>query len=607
MIERMNKYLFVIYHKEYADFLRELRKLGVLHIKETKDKKKIASLEAMLAERKEVNNLMRRVKSRRGKDAPDVKVVIPESEQQGKAVIEEIEGKLNGEQNLQNQVASAKRELAYWEIWGDIDLANLEKLRKNGLPVRFFISPTSAYNEEWEERYGAVLINTFRAHNYFVTVGDFGKDKPDAEEIKAPTHTLDELQLRVNTFEDELAKTQQQIEDFANNRIGELEGYIAYIDKQYAFSNALLQATDEADNAVKVVEGWVPTANATAFEKALEEMPIYYEQLAIEENDDVPVKLKNNFYARLFEPITKLYSLPNYREIDITSLFAPFFMLFFALCFGDGGYGLLVLVIATIIKFRTQKQQSRDICSLMQWLGGTTAVVGSLMGTVFGMVMPWANDGSLLGSVRKDYFLNQDNLMYLSIALGFVQIIFGKFVAGAKVSKQKGFKYGLVSFAWGFVILAGVLGLIIPNLWEAASQTISYIFYGIAGLALLVALFYNSPDKNIIANFGKGLWDTYGTATGILGDVLSYIRLFAIGLTGGILGGVFNSLAVQMSEGLPIGLNFLVMALILAFGHSLNIGLCMISSLVHPLRLTFVEFYKNAEFEGGGKPYTPLD
>lgn len=119
--------------------------------------------------------------------------------------------------------------------------------------------------------------------------------------------------------------------------------------------------------------------------------------------------------------------------------------------------------------------------------------------------------------------------------------------------------------------------------------------------------FYNSPDKNIFINFGKGLWDTYGTATGLLGDVLSYIRLFAIGLTGGILGGVFNSLAYQISEGLPWGVNFLVMAIILLLGHSLNIALCMISSLVHPLRLTFVEFYKNAEFEGGGKQYKPLD
>lgn len=134
----------------------------------------------------------------------------------------------------------------------------------------------------------------------------------------------------------------------------------------------------------------------------------------------------------------------------------------------------------------------------------------------------------------------------------------------------------------------------------------SKVLLGIAALAFVVALFYNTPGKNIFLNFGSGLWATYNNASGLLGDTLSYIRLFAIGLTGGILGGVFNNLAVQVGGGLPIGLNFVVMAIILLFGHGLNFGLCMISSLVHPLRLTFVEFYKNAEFEGGGRQYNPF-
>ena len=113
-------------------------------------------------------------------------------------------------------------------------------------------------------------------------------------------------------------------------------------------------------------------------------------------------------------------------------------------------------------------------------------------------------------------------------------------------------------------------------------------------------------SKNIFLNFGTGLWNTYNMASGLLGDTLSYIRLFAIGLTGAILGGVFNQLAVDMTEGMNIVLRAVCMLLILLIGHSINIGLCTISSLVHPLRLIFVEYYKNAEFEGGGKEYTPF-
>jgi len=119
-------------------------------------------------------------------------------------------------------------------------------------------------------------------------------------------------------------------------------------------------------------------------------------------------------------------------------------------------------------------------------------------------------------------------------------------------------------------------------------------------------MFYNNPDKNIFINFGGGLWSIYGMATGLLGDLLSYIRLFALGLTGGVLGGVFNQLAIELTSSLPWLIRWLPMLLILLLGHGINFGLCMISSFVHPMRLTFVEFFKNADFEGGGKAFTPF-
>ena len=135
---------------------------------------------------------------------------------------------------------------------------------------------------------------------------------------------------------------------------------------------------------------------------------------------------------------------------------------------------------------------------------------------------------------------------------------------------------------------------------------IATVCYGIAAVGLVVAYLYNSPGKNIFLNFGTGLWNTYNMASGLLGDTLSYIRLFAIGLTGSILGGVFNTLAVSMTDGMNIVARVIVMAIILLLGHAINIALCTISSLVHPLRLIFVEYYKNAEFEGGGKAYEPF-
>ena len=196
--------------------------------------------------------------------------------------------------------------------------------------------------------------------------------------------------------------------------------------------------------------------------------------------------------------------------------------------------------------------------------------------------------------------------MTFSIVIGVVQIVLGKTVAAFKRMSEKGTKRGVAPLAWVFIItsLACVFGL--PELDIHISKTLEYIFFGIAGLGLLVAFLYNMPGRNIFMNFGNGIWNTYNIASGLLGDTLSYIRLFAIGLTGAILGGVFNSLAMDMTEGMNIFVKILRMLPILVIGHTINICLCTISSLVHPFRLIFVEYYKNAEFEGGGKAYEPF-
>lgn len=607
MIEKMQKYLFLIYHREYEGFLQSLRELGVVHIKETKSPKQFDNLQVLLAKRKDLADLRRRVKSLRSKDAPEVSLILPQSEEQGVAVRSEIEELMEKERNLANQIAAQRREIDYWSIWGDYDLDLMKKLENAGYKLHFYVVASQQFKEEWIEEYRAVKVNDFRAQAYFVTIGQSGDARPEADEVKAPTASMDEMQRKLETLQQEAEETHNRIVEFADTRLGELDGYDRFIERDFDFANALLQAEPEANDTLMVLEGWVPERVADKIAPALDGVPCYYEQVEIQENDNVPVKLKNNRYARLFEMITKMYSLPNYGELDITALFAPFFMLFFALCFGDGGYGLLLLIGATVAKTKAKEDGVKSVCSMLMWLGGTTAIVGSLMGTVFGMVMPWTG-GTILGSVPDTYILNQNTMMYLSVVLGLIQIVFGKFIAGYKTQVQKGFKYGLATYCWAILILFGGLGLVAMMLGEGNPMLAmaSKVLLGIAALAFVIALFYNTPGKNIFLNFGSGLWATYNNASGLLGDTLSYIRLFAIGLTGGILGGVFNNLAVQVGGGLPVGLNFVVMAIILLFGHGLNFGLCMISSLVHPLRLTFVEFYKNAEFEGGGRQYTPF-
>ena len=162
------------------------------------------------------------------------------------------------------------------------------------------------------------------------------------------------------------------------------------------------------------------------------------------------------------------------------------------------------------------------------------------------------------------------------------------------------------TIAWviALILLGVTFGL--PALGVALPVILTYILYGVIAVCAFVIVFMNSPGKGVLMNFGSALWGTYNMATGLLGDTLSYIRLFALGLTGSILGGVFNTLAFDLTASLPVVARFIAVLLILLIGHAINFGLCMIGAFVHPMRLTFVEFYKNASFEGGGKKYSPF-
>lgn len=603
MIVKMSKYAFMVYHREYDAFLTTLRELGVVHVKETNSVLDNAELQALLAERKQVSTAIRYCKNL---NSQTKEVTVAPARGLTKAEGLKLVGKLEEMQEKQAQLQAAKvsleKDIAYMDIWGEFSYANIRRLKKAGFDVTFFSCPTSKYEPKWGEEYNAFLVNNFQSVTYFVTVTKTGTPIDiDAERPKMPDRGLAKLHLAMEQLLDNIKVLNNQLKEYAAEQYNTLVELEKNIQNEFNLSNTLVQTDREAGDKLMLLEGFVPTEEAPAMEVALEKEGYYFQELDIRDGDRVPIKLKNNKFNRLYEPITKMFSLPNYTEFDPTPLFAPFFMLFFGLCFGDGGYGLLVLLACSFFK-RKVNPDFKPYLTLFQYLGLAAIIVGTCTGSFFGIALA---DVPALSKV-KDYFVSSDNLMTFSIVIGLVQIIFGKTVAAFKMKAQKGVKYSIAPFAWVFVITALALAFGLPMLNLQLPETVKTVFIGIAVIGLVVAYLYNSPGKNIFLNFGTGLWNTYNMASGLLGDTLSYIRLFAIGLTGAILGGVFNQLAVDMTEGMNIVLRAVCMLLILLVGHAINIGLCTISSLVHPLRLIFVEYYKNAEFEGGGKEYRPF-
>ena len=593
----------MVYHKEYDTFLSTLRDLGVVHIKETNSVMDNERLQELLAERKQINTLMRYFKNLHAAEK-DVKFAPARelTKEEGLKLVRKIEELQDKKAQLIASKQSIEKDLAYMEIWGEFSYQNINRLKRAGYDVTFFTCPTAKYEPEWGVLYNAILINNFQSVTYFITITKEGTlIDIDAERPKMPVQGLAKLRARL----DQRTKDIQNVEDELKHRAVEdyktLEEFDKNLQDEFNLSNALVQTDRQAGDKLMLLEGWVPTENAPALEHELDKQGYFFQQLEIEDGDKVPIKLRNNKFSKLYEPITKMFSLPNYGELDPTPLFAPFFMLFFGLCFGDGGYGLLVMIACTILKKKVNPD-FKPYLTLFQYLGFAALLVGTCTGSFFGVALA---DIPALSKI-KNYFVNSDNLMTFSIVIGLVQIIFGKCVAAYKIKIQKGTKHSIAPFAWVFVIISLALAFGLPMLNVHLPNAVVMVCYGIAILGLVVAYLYNTPGKNVFLNFGTGLWNTYNMASGLLGDTLSYIRLFAIGLTGSILGGVFNTLAVTMTDGMNIVARAICMLLILLVGHSINIALCTISSLVHPLRLIFVEYYKNAEFEGGGKAYEPF-
>jgi V/A-type H+-transporting ATPase subunit I len=599
MIVPMKKYSFLIYHKEYTGFLNELRKTGILHVIE-KQSGELA--DEKLREQYYLINQYNSVIKFLEKRAPEDKSESVEAADAHK-ILQEIKNIQSEVENKTQQLSSLKKDIELVRPWGDFSFEDISKLGEHGFNIRFFICAARKFNDEWKVKYNTEVINHYGGNIYFVVIQEDEEDMDvDAEEIKLPETSLSSLLKKQKDIKNILTKSEEIFDLYAKKYIPLLISERDRLQEQFEFENVIFNTEKQVEEKLMLLEGWVPLDKQQEIDQFLNKSGIFFITSEPGIKDKIPIKLTNSKYSRLFEPIAKLYSLPDYKELDLTPFFAPFFMMFFGFCLGDAGYGLLFVIVASIIKLRA-KSNMKPLLTLIQILGCSTVIFGFLSGTFFGVDLLKA-DIAFLESFRK-IFLKPEEMFYFALIMGGVQIVFGMFVKILNITKQLGFKYSLSILGWIILITSTVLFMLLKNKIGPELQILKYLYFFILASSLVMILFMNNPDKGLLGNFGKGLGDIYFTATGVFGDVLSYIRLFALGISSAILGYVFNYLALEMS-GDTIIVSQVVFLLILVVGHSLNIFMATLGAFVHPLRLTFVEFYKNAGFMGGGKEYKPF-
>ncbi len=600
MIAKMKKLTFLVYHKEYDAFLKSIRDLGVVHVA---TKAQGSAENAALQESIRLSaRYTAAIKMLQGLNVQPAAAHTGDAGK-GTEVLAEIEDVQQQIQQVAHKLQAVEKELVQLEPWGDFDPKSVARLRDAGYQIDFYICSDKQFKEEWVDFYNATEINHVGSKLYFVTVMPKGENIDlEVETAKLPDCSLSDLHVRKENLAKQSEALQARLKDLAASVVPDLQAAQAQVHSQIEFSKVVLNTDSLADNKLMLLQGWAPADCVSKIKDFLESKEVYYEVADPTPEDDVPILLDNKGFFRLFEPIMRLYMLPKYNELDLTPFFAPFFMLFFGLCLGDSGYGLFMLLAVTVYRLvaKNISASMKPILTLVQLLGASTMVCGLLTGTCFGFNL-YDIQLPLFQSLKEAISLDNQQMFNLSLILGGVQIIFGMILKAVNQTIQFGFKYAVATIGWLFILVSTAIAFAAPGFMPMGG-TVHMVFLAIG---VLMAYLYNSPGKNVFVNIGLGLWDSYNMATGLLGDVLSYVRLFALGLSGGILASVFNSLAVGMSPDNVIA-GPIVMVLIFVIGHAINMFMNVLGAMVHPMRLTFVEFFKNSGYEGGGKEYKPF-
>ncbi len=575
MIDKMTKYSFILLNAQKEQFLEKLQQLGVVDITRSIkpiDEKSSEMLDKIVALKTEIERIE--------------KVHDPHL------------------QMLLDAKATLEKEKVAALPWGEFDSQSIKSLESQGIKLSFYALPAKKFDSSWPSRYPIQIISENGSFIYFVVVN---ADDFPLKPVAVPARSASQIEGEIDNLDKQIQEYRSEL-SARKSEIPSLEKKIGSLKRDLDRYLAGAKAESAADNTLCCFQGFAPIECDKEVKDALDKESVYYWCEAATKDDNPPIKLKNNRFNRMFETLTGMYGMPVYDEFDPTPVLSIFFMLFFAMCMGDAGYGLILILFGIAVNKKWIKiEMFKNIGSLISFLGGATLIVGLFLGTAFGVnlhetswVPQWMKNCMLVGKVG-----NYDLQMVLALGIGVFHICLAMVIKTVCYIKRFGFKECISTIGWTLLIVGSVITIALSMFLTLPENVTKIIVLCLAAVSSLGIFIFNKPGRNPLLNIGSGLWDTYNMATGLLGDVLSYIRLYALGLAGGMLGGAFNDLSMMVLGAHP-SWQWVPAIIILLFGHILNLLMSCLGAFVHPLRLTFVEYFKNSGFEGKGIKYNPL-
>lgn len=640
MIVPMKKVSLVVLNNERKDALTELKKVGVVHLEQIDGSSeqlslyKEASNNAVAA-----NAILSDIKVAKKKNIASNVKVLSNSEvvEKCKHIIDLSDRK----KKLLEEIAGDAAEIERFANWGQVDIDDFIYLKEKGISFKMYEIPEDKYNLI-DEKLTTICVNRIKKIVRFLLV-DSSEDRPEglppeAFEVPMPILSTKDLAKRVEDNENEIAKIEEelksetvyisQIQDFKSNLESDIQFETIYSGMGKEDSG---KATDLA-----WLTGYVPIDSFDKLKDCVTKNSWAMAASDPTEDDNVPTKLKNNKFVSLIYPLTDfLGTVPGYHEYDISGWFLLFFCVFFGMIFGDGGYGLLVTIISFVMVLKSlfQKKSISPLLGLLLLLGLSTVAWGTVTCTWFGLkpeqLPAWLTSLSITpisNAAGADYRLylpwstdvgltTGQNLQIFCFTLAFLQLSVAhlKGMARNRKSLKVLGEFGSLLQIWGmfYVVLSMVvssalfpLNLVIPV--GTVSIPVGTIAIALVGVGFALSFIFSNYDGNIgqsILESCKNIISVLLGVVNVFSDIVSYIRLWAVGLAGSAISNTVNEMAGPL---LGHAITFIAFVALIAFGHGLNMVLNLLSVIVHGVRLNTLEFSTHLGMSWSGFKYNPF-
>ena len=615
MIVPMKKVSFVVMDKDRVRSLEKLREAGVVHL----ERRPVSSDElSKLVDRKGKGDssigALRNYKLNKNGSGSDDK---PED------LIRTVLDLMEERKSLQEQTSTLLREQTRIVKWGDFNPEGFQELSDQGLTLIPYELPVELVGSLSSD----ISIIVLEATKTTVRLLSVGQEIPGELAFMLPSASLSAIQAEVELIATRLAEIDKTLNNYAY-QTGRITDELQVLQEQIEFETARagMELVESADVESAIIPsqvlqlswitGFVPDAELGLVKKVAADNS--WAVLATDPgpDDNVPIKLRNNRFASIIYPLTDFLEIsPGYDEADISFFFLLYFAIFFGMIFGDAGYGAILTLICLIGTMKAKSKNARGFLKLGLLLGISNLIWGTVTCSWFGIDNPalipaflqkisvpglssLTAAASPMGALRV-----QQNLMTFCFTLAVTQLSIGHIVTIVRTRSLKILgEIGAIAMLVGMYFI--VLSLITSNDYKRIPMSMNAVYLFFSGFVLNF-LFINY-EGSFCGSILESVKNIIGVILGIantFGDIMSYIRLWAVGLAGSAISSTVNSMAGPMLGSL---LFFVFGVVLLAFGHGLNLIMNLLSVLVHGVRLNTLEFSSHVGLSWSGTPYRPF-